>query len=518
MSNLPVYYFYFIIMLPVPLSSPFFASVTSFFQEQVGSVFSAYQKPTIGDLWQAEEAAAAFREGVIRSLFVDDDDDDNDDDIDNSVSKTGSSSNDNDSDSDSDSNESDNLSILFRNETPVTLILCWVSQNGCLHHFYTLPSSTTAVDRNIVIDIGNGHMEYSSPGHAFCLVYVKNDNDIKSIQNSRLPVVEPTATVIAGFRPFLSSTSSSERTEHNERTIQLVTISHVKSLSARLRPPSWCLGKRQREPRDGNDDVNSVTILPSLDTKGFRCTARWVQSQDSSPLDTTTKLYKEIVLGDWPCRIEPNCFDNDTISEQKFERDMKIAGRLLPAHARQFLQRRCTVWINKSLTLGTKYRPVIGRGCCYHPSRQWLLQNGSCGDKHKCVEIYDAPSYRTDCDLWAPGGVMLHELSHAYHHGMIADGYSNSEIQHCYDLAMEEGLYDYVKVHGPQGPKAPAYACTNSMEYFAELSTAFLGGLDGEKEFNKWYPFNRKDIAEHDPRAYELLTRLWKVDMKTGKR
>jgi hypothetical protein len=68
-----LYYFYHHHHASCTIIVALFASVTSFFQEHVGSVFSAYQKPTIGDLWQAEEAAAAFREGVIRSLFVDDD-------------------------------------------------------------------------------------------------------------------------------------------------------------------------------------------------------------------------------------------------------------------------------------------------------------------------------------------------------------------------------------------------------------------------------------------------------------
>lgn len=56
-----------------------------------------------------------------------------------------------------------------------------------------------------------------------------------------------------------------------------------------------------------------------------------------------------------------------------------------------------------------------------------------------------------------------------------------------------------------------AYAATNRMEYFAELSAAFLGGVDGKEEYNKWFPFNRKQIKEHDPRAYDLLCRVWKV-------
>lgn len=109
---------------------------------------------------------------------------------------------------------------------------------------------------------------------------------------------------------------------------------------------------------------------------------------------------------------------------------------------------------------------------------------------------------------------MVHELSHAYHHRMLQDGYKNKEIQKCFNAAMKEGLYDKVKVHGPQGPEAKAYASTNCMEYFAELSAAFLGGIAEEEEFNKWFPFNRQQLKDHDPRAYRLLSRLWKVETR----
>ncbi|OEU21113.1 hypothetical protein FRACYDRAFT_234740 [Fragilariopsis cylindrus CCMP1102] len=435
-------------------SSSFFKPMTSFFQEHTGIILS---RPVIGDIWQAEEAADAFDDGKIRSLsfgLLDKDDgeeedvkykDDDDNDDDNAVDEDNSSS----SSSSSSSNGNEMLGILFRNDSPVnTLLLCWVSENGDLHHFYRLPPSTTAVKDYTIIDIGNGHMEYTNHGDAFCVAYVENEEDIKEIQKSKslfghdnkVPV-----TVIAGYRSFARSSSSSGK-DRDRQQFQMI--------------------------------------------------------------------YDDRLISGWPCRVEPTCFDDGKISEQKLERDIAAAAILLPPHARKYLKSHCKIWVNKSLSWGPKSCPVKGRGCCYHPSKEWLLQNGLCGDKHKCVEINDAPFYRNDCDLWGVGGVMLHELSHAYHHGMLQDGYSNKEIQHCYDLAMKEGLYDCVRVHGSQGPEAEAYACTNSMEYFAELSTAFLGGTDdGRIEYNKWFPFNRKELAKHDPRAHALLSRLWKVDV-----
>jgi hypothetical protein len=131
----------------------------------------------------------------------------------------------------------------------------------------------------------------------------------------------------------------------------------------------------------------------------------------------------------------------------------------------------------------------------------------------KCggVEWYDAQHYLSDCDLWGPGGLMLHELSHAWHCLHIENGYDNEEIIAVYKKAMEEKLYDCVRVHGSQGPTCKAYACQDQMEYFAELSVAFLGGVDDDCEHNKWYPFNRAQLREHDPRAFELLCKMWGV-------
>jgi len=189
---------------------------------------------------------------------------------------------------------------------------------------------------------------------------------------------------------------------------------------------------------------------------------------------------------------------------------MAEVARHLPSHAVEYLRRNCPVWVNSSIKYGPKQCPVTGKGCCYHPNKTWLVENGLRKDKHMCVEVNSGECYRRDLELWGKGGVLVHEFSHAYHHRMLPNGYDNADIKNCFDQAMKEGIYDCVGVHGKLGPTAKAYACSNAMEYFAELSTAFLGGKTPE-EYNKWYPFNREQLKEHDPRAYNLLCRLWRV-------
>ena len=72
---------------------------------------------------------------------------------------------------------------------------------------------------------------------------------------------------------------------------------------------------------------------------------------------------------------------------------------------------------------------------------------------------------------------------------------------------MKKALYDSVPVHGPQGEKgkAKAYACTNCMEFFAELSVAYMWNKDETTEYNKWFPYNKHMLKLHDPVSFKVL-------------
>ncbi|KAL7533919.1 hypothetical protein ACHAXR_005527 [Thalassiosira sp. AJA248-18] len=262
-------------------------------------------------------------------------------------------------------------------------------------------------------------------------------------------------------------------------------------------------------PRDENQTVEEYALDVTV------C----ITQLDPTPLDTSSKHYDEVILGGWPCRTEPGCFPADmdvpengrNLLRSRFEADLIAASNALPTEAREKLIASTPIWINKSQSFGPKAAPIKARDGCFHPGSKWLRRNGMNPAKCGGVEWYDAKHYLSDCDLWGPGGLQLHELSHAWHCLHIENGYDNEDIKDVYEKAMEDGLYDCVPVHGPQGPRCKAYACQDQMEFFAELSVAFLGGLD-DREHNKWYPFNRAQLREHDPRAFAMLCRMWGVE------
>ncbi len=563
-------------MSPAPSPQRVLSPVTSFLHDiglhgrSTHPAFEIEGNPLpdpIGDIWQAEEAASAFEEGILRSISLDSNRTEGDSSADANNDGDGEQKDEKDEGDESDEDDDEDfnrLGVVFRNESPAPLILCWLSESGSPHHFYRLgplSDTTTSLNATSFEKLKTDHLENTGPGHAFCLGYVPGEEALTEVRKSRTLIRNKTEQngtdgvdeskndgvedrkdaniVIAGYRPFkskpaLSSLSSASSSPSLlSRHVQLVTIKHVSTQRRRRRRipwvgekrvcsplGPWCLGRRKSTGDDDSDCDSDDDNDLVLDPKGWRVTARWVRLE-SEAYDTTNKVYDESTLGGWPCKLEPNWNNGDKTSAEKLERDIREAALLLPPHARSYLQEHCKIWVNRSLSWGPKSCPVRGRGCCYHPSKEWLLRNGLSGMKHRCVEVNNGPCYKEDCDLWGIGGVMLHELSHAYHHGMLPGGYANKEIIQCYEMAMKEGLYDSVEYHcgisrfsgRHERSKKRAYACTNAMEYFAELSAAFLGGLDESKEYNKWYPFNRKQIQEHDPRAYELLSRLWKVDV-----
>ena len=302
--------------------------------------------------------------------------------------------------------------------------------------------------------------------------------------------------------PTAASASSASRLRGSTKSDNLFTVSACVQRIAQTCLIDTCQTKRYTQCKMANEHEWPVCVEEG-----------WLSSSMKNGGDGSSNM--------------KNGGDEDEELHHIINDDLTFALSCIPSHAREQLRASQTMfWINKTFAYGPESNPIKLRNLCFHPSVKWLVRHKMHQDKAGCVELYNIAQYvNVDRKLWGPGGIFIHEMSHAYHYKCLPGGYRNQEIQACYEAAMKEGLYDCVEFHcakehgggDRERSKARAYACDNCMEYWAELSTAFLGGTSSwrkqtkQEEYNKWYPFNRLQIKQHDPRAYELLQRLWKV-------
>lgn len=134
----------------------------------------------------------------------------------------------------------------------------------------------------------------------------------------------------------------------------------------------------------------------------------------------------------------------------------------------------------------------------YHPGAGWLREHGYDPAMEKAVHIPSAVRFVEVRHQRTQPWCVLHELAHAYHDQVF--GFDDADIRAAFEAARASGTYDEVRhIHGHV---TKHYALSNPMEYFAELSEAYVGT-------NDFYPFVRGELKQHDPRGYELLEKIW---------
>jgi hypothetical protein len=141
----------------------------------------------------------------------------------------------------------------------------------------------------------------------------------------------------------------------------------------------------------------------------------------------------------------------------------------------------------------------------YHPDADWLREHGRNTAMARSVEFTNIRAFEKEMNRMP--SFALHELAHAYHDRVLADGFQNQEIKTAYEKAKASGIYEKVERwfgNGKPNTTERAYAMTSPQEYFAESTEAFFGR-------NDFFPFTRDELKKHDPEMYELLERLWNV-------
>ena len=117
------------------------------------------------------------------------------------------------------------------------------------------------------------------------------------------------------------------------------------------------------------------------------------------------------------------------------------------------------------------------------------------------VIIYNVENYLGLTDTWN-NKTITHELSHAWHH--LNWGYEHQPIMNAWLNSRSSGLYLSVKsIDGKV--LTPAYASTNNMEYFAELSSIYFAG-------GVYYPFTKDGLKTYDPTGYAMVQKHWLIN------
>ena len=216
-------------------------------------------------------------------------------------------------------------------------------------------------------------------------------------------------------------------------------------------------------------------------------------SQAQQRKNFPTSTYKRESINGFSILINPEVFKHKEEAKEllkEVDSQLKAIVRVVPAKPLSALK-KVPIWLEYKMNVNG------ANGATYHPSAQWLKENGYNPDKARSVEVTNAPNFVK----WSQTGqpwMLLHELAHGYHD--IVFGFNNKAIEVAYKQAVKRKLYDSVEYIN--GGKKKAYAMTNPREYFAELSEAYFGK-------NDFFPFTRAELKTHDPVGYQLMQKAW---------
>jgi hypothetical protein len=116
------------------------------------------------------------------------------------------------------------------------------------------------------------------------------------------------------------------------------------------------------------------------------------------------------------------------------------------------------------------------------------------------VVIYSVDDFISLTELWLQKA-LSHELAHAWHFKNWNENYQKSKD--AWLASRNASLYlSQRDIYGRV--LAPAYASTDELEYFAELSAAYFIGSD-------YYPFNRCELKVYDPVGFNLIESVWNI-------
>lgn len=181
---------------------------------------------------------------------------------------------------------------------------------------------------------------------------------------------------------------------------------------------------------------------------------------------------------------------------RKFAEHQAHVLQQLPASARPFFN-----GVNVFLMLGEK--SALGG----HRSGMRFVRQGEPRDANGYdprwahgIVVYSSTNLMHLSGLWTRKAI-LQEMAHAWHIGHWPE--RHPPILSAWQQAMDRRLYrDVQDVNGKLIPTA--YATTNQLEYFAELSAAYFVGINH-------FPFDREGLRRYDPAGAAMVEAVWSL-------
>ena len=235
------------------------------------------------------------------------------------------------------------------------------------------------------------------------------------------------------------------------------------------------------EPGEPVDDVDTATPADTATDTG----PLWADGTH----DCVDERYRAFDVRGWEVCVDQGVLEDEAHGEAVLtllSSDLKTVLTVVPEGPAAFLQ-EVRVWVEH-----TSDWP----GAVYHPSASWLSSNGYPTYWAESIQIANSANYLSWTAIQP--AIVLHELSHAWHHQYL--GYDDPDLLKAYDEAMASGIYNDVAYAG--GGTGTAYATTNVQEYFAELTEAWFWE-------NDYYPFVQEELVAFDPFGAEVIEASW---------
>lgn len=230
----------------------------------------------------------------------------------------------------------------------------------------------------------------------------------------------------------------------------------------------------------------------------------WAQEQPPERKKPTINFrepareYQTVKKGRWSFEVEKQLLDEaPAIASKALKRlqdNLDEAFRILPKVAHPVLL---------ELKLFVLYGPK-SRGGGYDNGLEYCANNAPKFREYlderwsRCIVVHCAENYTEISNLWALKSV-LHELGHAHHKENWAE--DQEDIKSAWKNAVDKKLY--LNVKDDKGKVIPkAYALTNQLEYFAELTAIYFGRCN-------YAPFNRADLKKYDPVGFAMIQKMW---------